>query len=656
MIIFKKTIFYISILVSISCVSQQRVKATFGEPTFSEKEMTSYDKDKEASAVVLFESGKNHVEVINNRICLVKEVHRKIKVFDPSKFNHAEVEIYYYKSDNTREKVFKIKAITHNGEHKTFVLDQTVYDIDINESWGIKRFTFPNIKKGSILEYTYRIESPYFFNFGDWKFQNDLPKLYTEFYAEIPGNFRYNRVLFGNEKLYLDDASLKKHCFSIPGSSSSADCEVILYAMKDLPAFKEEQYMLAEKNYKSRLSFELQDYTDFQGEKEVYSKNWKDVDSEFKHDKDLGRQLNYTNFFKDQLPTNILTIQNPLERAKAVFSFIQNHFTWNGNYRVFNDIRVKDAFDEKTGNIAEINLSLINSLEAADLNAKIIMISTRENGFPTLKYPVLTDFNYVAVLLTIGDNKYILDATDRSTSFDVLPFRDLNVQGRVLDFRKGSYWHPIEPNKRNVHYVNSQVEADGNGNFIGKVSEIYTGHIGVLQRKAIIEASDERYVKEKNSGGAGFTISDLKIENWKDPSEPLKESYNVTIETELVGTNVYFYPFFMEPYFKVNPFTENTRKYPMDFGFPVVNTYMVSAKLNGKYEVVGLPKSRIYKLPESAGECSVAYSHENDQINLRLNVKLNEYRFAPDYYEYLKEFFSNVIEAQNKEPIVLKKL
>ncbi|MFT5436977.1 MAG: hypothetical protein ACI840_001629 [Ulvibacter sp.] len=641
---------------SISCVSQQRVEAKFGEPTFLEKEMMSYDKDKESPAVVLFESGKNHVEVINNRISLVKQVHRKIKVFDPSRFEHGEVEIYYYKTSKTKEKVVKLEAITHNGGHKTFVTGKAIYDIDINENWGLKRFTFPNIKKGSILEYTYEIETPYFFNFGDWKFQNDLPKLYTEFYAEIPGNFRYNRVLYGIEDLYLNQASIKKRCFSIASSSSRANCEVLLYAMKDLPAFKEEKYMLAGKNYKSRISFELQDYTDFQGYKEVYSKNWNDVDREFKHDKDLGRQLNYTNYFKDKLPANILTIQNPLERAKAVFSFIQNHFAWNGNYRVFSDIRVKDAFDEKTGNIAEINLSLINSLEAADLNAKIMMISTRENGLPTLLYPVLTDFNYVAVLLSIGDNKYVLDATDRNTSFDVLPYRDLNIQGRVLDFRKGSYWHPIEPNKRNVHYLNSQLEADDNGNFTGNVNEIYSGHIGVQQRKAIIKVSDGNYIQDKSNGGGGFSISDLKIENRQDPNKALKESYNVTIETELVGENVYFYPFFMEPYFKANPFTENTRKYPMDFGFPVVNTYLVSAKMNGKYEVLSLPKSRIYKLPENAGECSVAYSSENDQINLRLNVKLNEYRFTADYYNYLKEFFSNLIAAQSKEPIVLKQL
>ena len=88
-----KNISLVILFISISCISQQRVTAEFGNPTHTEKQMISYDKDQEATAVVLFESGKNHVEVINNRILLVKEVHRKIKVFDLSKFEHGEVEI-----------------------------------------------------------------------------------------------------------------------------------------------------------------------------------------------------------------------------------------------------------------------------------------------------------------------------------------------------------------------------------------------------------------------------------------------------------------------------------------------------------------------------------------------------------------------------------
>ena len=105
------------LIFSFSCIAQQRVKATFGEPTYSEREMTSYDKDQEAAAVVLFESGKNHVEVINSRYRLVKEVHRKIKVFNPSKFEHGEVEIHYYKSEKTKEKIAVLSLLVEMRFH-----------------------------------------------------------------------------------------------------------------------------------------------------------------------------------------------------------------------------------------------------------------------------------------------------------------------------------------------------------------------------------------------------------------------------------------------------------------------------------------------------------------------------------------------------------
>ena len=143
------------LFISISSISQQRVTATFGKPTYKEKEMMEYAKDKEASAVVLFESGKNHIDLIENRIRLVKEVHRKIKVIDPSNFKQAEVEIYYYKTNQTSERVVKLEAITHNGDAKTFVRGSAIYDIDVSKNWSVKKFTFPNIKKGSILEYKY---------------------------------------------------------------------------------------------------------------------------------------------------------------------------------------------------------------------------------------------------------------------------------------------------------------------------------------------------------------------------------------------------------------------------------------------------------------------------------------------------------------------
>ena len=98
---------------------------------------------------------------------------------------------------------------------------------------------------------------------------------------------------------------------------------------------------------------------------------------------------------------------------------------WDGKYRIFSDVRVKEAFERKSGNSSEINLALINALEAAGIDSKIMLIATREFRQPTMQYPVLSDFIYALVYLKMGQETYLLDATDKHTPFGVLPFRDL---------------------------------------------------------------------------------------------------------------------------------------------------------------------------------------------------------------------------------------
>src|SRR5690606_19642648 len=110
------------------------------------------------------------------------------------------------------------------------------------------------------------------------------------------------------------------------------------------------------------------------------------------------------------------------ERAKAVFSFIQNHFTWNKYYySIFYKNDVRQAFNKKTGNAAEINLVLINALNAADIDAKIALSSTRYNGLLTKVHALITNFNYLMAFVEIDGQKYFLDASNKHTDFGMVP-------------------------------------------------------------------------------------------------------------------------------------------------------------------------------------------------------------------------------------------
>lgn len=638
------------------CYSQTNGIHTFGEPLNEEFTMTSYALDPEATAVVLYERGNYTVDAADGYIRLFKEVHRKIKVFDAKNFDYSTFEIPYYRENEVQENIKDFKAVTHNGKSKVYVGENAVFDTKEGKYWSVKTFTFANVQDGSILEYTYRIETPYFFNLGGWAFMNDLPTLYSELHTEIPGNYRYNRVLYGDRKLDINHAEIKLDCFHLRGFKLAADCESATYAMKNVPAFKEEKFMLSKNNYIPSMKFELRDIVHIDESRTTYSKSWNDVDHEFQYDKDLGRQLKYTSFFKEQLPTSITSISNELERAKAVYYFIQEQMAWNNETRILQDIRVKEAFEKKAGNSSEINLGLINALEAVGLDAKIMLIASRDKALPTKQYPVLTDFNYGIVFLKINNEKYLLDATDKYTPFGVLPFRNLNMEGRVLDFKKGSYWEPIVPIAKNMHYVNMQLSADGSGLFSGKVNEVSTGYITVDKRNEYNDFRKDEIIKRKQSRNESLNITNLTMENEKDLEQPYKESYDISLHEQPVGDKLFLYPFLMQTYFSENPFTTEKRLYPIDFGFPIMNNYLVSIDMKDQYEIVKVPANKILKLPENDGDLSVVYDVSGSKVNIRLSIKLNNQSFAPEAYKSLQEFFAELIKIQSDEPIELKRI
>ena len=377
---FTKTIFNLFLFFTITnCLAQTPPPVpTFGEPLPEEFLMDHYSPDPEAPAVVLYERANNFLDIYDGQILIAKEVHVKIKVFDAKRFENATVEIPYYSKKNSSENIRDLKAVTHNGALKTYLPQNEFYDVDEYPLWSAKKFTFPNVKDGSILEYYYRKESAYFSNFGNWQFQGNMPKIYSELYTKIPGNLKYNRTLYGPKKLDINNAEIEKNCFTFPGYGVNADCEVATYGMKNVPAAKEEDYMLAMENYTMGMAYELIEFLDFTGDKKSFSRNWDDVDNYYRYDKDLGRQLKYDGFFKDALPAPLFTISDKLEKAKAIFYHIQKNMAWNGKYRILSEVRVKEAYERKSGNSSEINLSLMNALQAAGFDPKIMLITTRD--------------------------------------------------------------------------------------------------------------------------------------------------------------------------------------------------------------------------------------------------------------------------------------
>src|SRR5690606_39369686 len=90
----------------------------------------------------------------------------------------------------------------------------------------------------------------------------------------------------------------------------------------------------------------------------------------------------------------------------------------------------------------------------AGINTEAVLLSTRENGIVNKIYPVVSDFDYVIAKANIGNESYLLDATDPLLPFGLLPLRCINDQGRVVSLDKPSYWIDLKASQKETKIYN----------------------------------------------------------------------------------------------------------------------------------------------------------------------------------------------------------
>lgn len=622
-----------------------------GKTTLEELKMTVYDKDSTATAVVLYEHANVYIDPANNYETRTDYYYR-IKLLDKSSFDLANISIPTYK----KKRVIDLEAITYNisGNRivKNHLLEKDIYTTEEGKDWEVKKFTLSNLQEGSVIEYMYSILSPYL-GISDWVFQSEIPKIKSEFDAAILGNYKYNIRLIGFLKLDKDKPSINKKCVYIDGIGEGA-CVIYSYGMNNIPAFKEEDYMLSKKNYMSRLSFDLESYTNTRGIKDNYTTTWEEADKELK-DQFFNNQTSKKSFFKKRIPEDILTTENNLEKAKKIFYFLQNHFTWNGKFWTNEDAKVKQAFNDTTGDVGEINLSLYNSLKVAELDAELVVLSTRNNGIPTKLYPIIYDYNYVIVKTNIDGVDYFLDATDKFLPFGQVPKRTLNGEARIINFDESGSWVILKPKEKTQRNVTAKLILNEDGEFEGNLIISRTGYFASDHRTKLNQLSEDAYLEEFESENPDLEVIDYKVNSEKEIEKQLQEIFKVKISmNEDLKNSNRINPFFFER-LKKNPFKLKERNYPVDFAYPINSNYALSLQIPDNYKVTQLPENKAISIPNNGGRFILKVIQKENSITIFVRFSINKKMYSNDEYFTLKEYFKQIIIAENSYLTVEKK-
>ena len=317
------------------------------------------------------------------------------------------------------------------------------------------------------------------------------------------------------------------------------------------------------------------------------------------------------------------------------------------------DDGVKKAYKAKVGNAAEINLMLTAMLRGACVKAFPVLLSTRANGISF--FHNRTAYNYVNCGAQVNNALVLLDATDKNALPDILPSRALNWFGRIILEDGSSDQIDLAPKKLSKDAVFIIADIDPSGKMTGKLREQYFDYNAFHYRQQFGSLSQDSYLESMEKRYPGLEVSDFSAVR-DDFSKPVVENYAFTHTNtaETIDDKMYISAMTFLAVTE-NPFKQEKREYPVDFGFPSEDRYSITINIPDGYAVESLPAPAAVAMPDGAGKFSFNITSSGKSIQMQCVSDINKAIFSPDEYSMLKDYYKLLIEKEN-EKIVLKKI
>jgi hypothetical protein len=175
-------------------------------------------------------------------------------------------------------------------------------------------------------------------------------------------------------------------------------------------------------------------------------------------------------------------------------------------------------------------------------------------------------------------------------------------------------------------------------------------------RSEIENTKEEEYLEKLENENEKIEIGDYSRTNEKEVQLPITEtcSFTGTNLCEFIGEKMYINPllFFTKEH---NPFKQEIREYPVDFGYPFLDKYTVNIDIPEGYVVETLPKSSQLNMEDNIGSFKFISNAMGNKIQLSITHQINTPIVPSEYYSMLKEYYQGMI-AKETEKIVLKKV
>lgn len=635
----------------------------YGKVSPTEFDIKPTGVDSAAAAIALFDIGRGWFEISPKKkgFIYVYERHTRYKVINKNGYDLANLEIQLYNKSGNESKLTSLDAATYNMEAGKIVPYKINKDGKFSEkqdkNYTLKKYTLPNVKEGSIIEFKYRVASDFIFTLKPWYFQKDIPVLYSGYRVKIPEYLIYKTT--GGGFIFLNPTTVKSsETFTSGTDRLTALANEYSYFAENIPALKAEPFITTLQDFISKVQFELS-ATRFPDEmhKDITT-TWPKIITSLKEEPKFGLFTAKRGSQKTLVQELIKNETNPDTVTTILFNYVKNNVKWNEESSIYTDeTNPKSVFEKKTGCSADINLSLYTLLKEAGIPAFPVLLSTRRNGAHS-GTPMLSQFDNVIVAVPKGETYLFLDAVNKNHVPGLIGFDNLNHEGFKVDMESiNGDWIDVEPldlSSKRITY--SLVLAEDN-KLTGKRYASYSNYEGLHFRNKYQSAVNQAtFLKDFKSSNPGLSLKNYELDNVSNQKETVNEGMDVEIEDHIeeAGNLIYFTPLLYDRT-KENPFKLEDRKFPVDFGYPTEENYRFNLEFPAGYQLDKLPKSEKINMADESASFTFLTATEGNTVQVTSKISIKKAFYTAEEYKGLQEFFKNIVRKQ-AEQIVLKKI
>ncbi|MBB3187063.1 DUF3857 domain-containing protein [Microbacter margulisiae] len=629
----------------------------FGKISDGEIKMTTFPADTSASAVILYEKGTAYYQ-INQGFQVYYEIYSKIKILKPEGVKYANVEVPYVDyGSGSHERVQDIDGYVYNfvnGKVEKTRLDKKYIFTDNEEGKHFRlKFSLPNVKAGSLIEYKYTIVSDLEGRIRPWRFQNSIPVLESIYDVTVPNYFIFNI----NEKGYYPFTTKKEpvnQTFIFNGDMASIPCTHLFMKAENLPALKKESYVPNMNDYYSGVSFEI---SGVQVPGQLYKSfalTWNEVEKALLDDPEFGDNLKQSGFFKDEVKAIASSQLTDRDKIDALYHLVQAKVKWNKKEALYTS-KLKKAIKDGVGNSAEINFILLDMLKDAGYNAFPVVMSKRSEGHLPIANPSIDGFNYFVVGVITSQDTLYMDASRKNAPINVLDEDYLVDRALAIRGPEGnqSTWVDLSHVAPSTNYDICKIEFE-NGKMIVNVTSTKNNQAAYVFRENYETYKNQEERIDALQSKFGISISNYSIQGLDSVNKPVVEKYTFAKPFALSDSVVFLNPLtiFND---NSNPFKAEKRDLPVEFSYPFTDLTSVVISVPKGYALEALPKSEKSSIKQN--DATYRYMLQKDDHFLRMMVvlSLNETIYPVTDYGYLRDFWAN-LTAQDNQEIVLKKI